>query len=149
MSQCRLCSRLRVHTLINQFVAPPRYQRFAIARYASTSPGRGQQRQYSRKDTAVLPTGHTVAAKRKSERGASGPTYGNDPLKLAEEVRGLLRKDKFDDAEEVVRSASKHADQFTVSWNHLIDWQMSQGKVNGAMKTYQDVCAPILLYTSF
>lgn len=63
-----------------------------------------------------------------------------DPLKLANDVRDTLRKDRFEEAQEVVRTASKDL-QCVVSWNHLIDWQMSQGKVNGAVKTYNEVRA--------
>jgi hypothetical protein len=62
-----------------------------------------------------------------------------DPLKLADTVRVLLRQEHFEKAQDIVRSASVGSVQYIVSWNHLIDWQMSRGKVNGAMKTYQEV----------
>ena len=67
------------------------------------------------------------------------PTYGNDPLKLAEFVRKALRGDDFDTAAAVVRAASKQI-QCTVSWNHLIDWQMTKGRMNAALKIYNEVC---------
>jgi hypothetical protein len=66
-------------------------------------------------------------------------TYLGDPLKLANHVFNLLRQDKFDDAELLVRTASKSY-PCTVSWNHLINWQLSQGKVNVAVKSYNEVC---------
>jgi hypothetical protein len=66
------------------------------------------------------------------------PAYGNDPLKLAEFVRKALRGDDFDTAAAVVRAASKQI-QCTVSWNHLIDWEMTKGKMNAALKIYNEV----------
>jgi pentatricopeptide repeat protein len=38
-----------------------------------------------------------------------------------------------------VRAASKTI-KCTVSWNHLIDWQLSKGKINGAIRIYNEVC---------
>lgn len=69
-------------------------------------------------------------------------TYLGDPLKLASHVLALLRQGKSDEVELLVRTASKSF-PCTVSWNHLIDWQLSQGKVNVAVKTYNEVCDPI------
>jgi hypothetical protein len=66
------------------------------------------------------------------------PAYANDPLKLAEYVRKALKGDDFETAVAVVRAASKTL-SCTVSWNHLMDWQMSKGKMNGAFKTYNEV----------
>jgi hypothetical protein len=61
-----------------------------------------------------------------------------DPLKLANHVLRLLSDDKFEEAENLVRTASK-SNQCTVSWNHLVNWQLSRGKVNAAVKTYNEV----------
>lgn len=69
-----------------------------------------------------------------------------DPLKLAEHIRKTLREDGFEDALAIVRAASKNT-QCVVSWNHLIDWQLSQGKMNGALKTYNEVFRPPYLYS--
>jgi hypothetical protein len=65
--------------------------------------------------------------------------YLRDPLKLANHVLNLLRQDRFDEAELLVQTASKSF-PCTVSWNHLIDWELSKGKVNVAIKTYNEVC---------
>jgi hypothetical protein len=62
----------------------------------------------------------------------------NDPLKLAEHVRKALRDGNFDTTLAIVRAASRDV-QCTVSWNHLIDWQLSQGKMNAALHTYNEV----------
>lgn len=61
-----------------------------------------------------------------------------DPLKLAEHVRATLREDDFENALAIVRAASKDT-QCVVSWNHLIDWQLSKKKMNDAIKTYNEV----------
>ena len=65
-------------------------------------------------------------------------SYLKDPLKLAEFVRKSLRDDDFEGAEAIVRAASKDV-LCTVSWNHLIDWQLSKGRMNAAIKTFNEV----------
>ncbi|KAL3425881.1 pentatricopeptide repeat domain-containing protein [Phlyctema vagabunda] len=64
--------------------------------------------------------------------------YLKDPVKLADDIRRILRDDDFDTAITTVRAASRDV-QCTVSWNHLIDWQMSKGKMNAAIKTYNEM----------
>jgi hypothetical protein len=61
-----------------------------------------------------------------------------DPLLLAGHIRKCLQDDNFDTAQETVRAASKDV-QCTVSWNHLIEWQLSKGKMNAALHTYNEV----------
>lgn len=70
-----------------------------------------------------------------------------DPLKLADYIRTTLRNDDFETAEKVVHYASKTM-LCVVSWNHLVDWQMSKGKMSAAIKTYNDVCILSLAYIS-
>lgn len=65
-------------------------------------------------------------------------SYLNDPLKLADFVRQTLRKDDFDFAQELVRAASKN-NLCVVSWNHLVEWQLSRGKLNAAISTFNEV----------
>ena len=62
-----------------------------------------------------------------------------DPFKLAVHVKSILNKDQFVKAQALVHAASKGSSSYTVSWNHLINFQMRQGKVEAAMKTYNDV----------
>lgn len=64
--------------------------------------------------------------------------YLKDPLKLAEHVRKSLRDDDIDIALAVVQGASKSM-QCTVSWNHLIEWYLSKGKMKYAFRTYNEV----------
>ena len=64
-----------------------------------------------------------------------------DPLKLGANVVALLRQDEFQKALELVRLASKDI-QCTVSWNHLVDYEMSKGRVTNASKIYNEVYTP-------
>ena len=64
--------------------------------------------------------------------------YLQDPVRLANRVRILLRDGNLDQAMELVRAASKTI-PCTVSWNHLINYQMYEGKVKAALKTYNEV----------
>lgn len=64
--------------------------------------------------------------------------YLGDPLKLAENTIGLLRRGDYEKAYEMVQDASKRT-SCTVSWNHLIDYDMSKGRVTHAMDKYNEV----------
>ena len=64
--------------------------------------------------------------------------YLGDPMKLADHTVTLLRKDQFEKVGELVKMASKRM-SCTVSWNHMIDYDMSKGRVTRAMSTYNDV----------
>jgi len=70
--------------------------------------------------------------------------YLKDPVKLADFVRDSLRKDEYETTLEVVRSASKSI-QCTVSWNHLIDYTLTKGRMNAAIKIYNEVSIVHLL----
>ena len=61
-----------------------------------------------------------------------------DPLKLADHIVSLLRQDEFQKALAIVQRASKDM-ECTVSWNHLVDYEMSKGHVTNAVKLYNDV----------
>lgn len=64
--------------------------------------------------------------------------YLQDPMKLSDYIRTTLRNDDYETAEKVVHFASKKM-QCVVSWNHLVDWQLSKGKMNAAIKIYNEV----------
>ncbi|KAI4096707.1 MAG: hypothetical protein LQ344_000847 [Seirophora lacunosa] len=61
-----------------------------------------------------------------------------DPVKLAENTISLLRKDDHERALETVRKASKSV-PCSVSWNHLIDYDMSKGKIQKAIKKFNEM----------
>lgn len=62
----------------------------------------------------------------------------NDPVKLADFVRDTLRDGDFDTALAAVREASKST-PCVVSWNHIVDYQLSQGMMRAAIKTFNEV----------
>lgn len=59
-------------------------------------------------------------------------------MRLADHTVKLLRDDDFSKALEIVRLASKDV-ACTVSWNHLIDYEMSQARVSNAVKLYNEM----------
>ena len=61
-----------------------------------------------------------------------------DPVKLADHTVKLLQDNNFRKALDIVRMASKYV-QCTVSWNHLIDYEMSKARVADALKLYNEV----------
>ena len=63
-----------------------------------------------------------------------------DPVKLADNTVKLLKKDRTEKAGQLVKLASRSM-ACTVSWNHMIDYEMSKGRVSRAMTIYNDVCA--------
>ncbi|KAI4130524.1 MAG: hypothetical protein LQ347_003336 [Umbilicaria vellea] len=62
-----------------------------------------------------------------------------DPLKLADHVLGLLRQGEQRKALETVRLATSKMVPCTVSWNHLVDYEMSKGHAAVALKLYNEV----------
>ncbi|CZR59215.1 uncharacterized protein PAC_09107 [Phialocephala subalpina] len=64
--------------------------------------------------------------------------YLRDPIKLAEFVRRSLRQNNFDLAQKIVKAASPTV-ACIVSWNHLIEWQLSKGRMNAAFKVYNEM----------
>lgn len=62
-----------------------------------------------------------------------------DMLKLSDHTLDLLEKDDFSKAHELLKLASKEHD-CTISWNHLINYQMGKGKVAHAINLFNDVC---------
>lgn len=68
-----------------------------------------------------------------------------DPLKLGDCIVRLLKQDGFQKALALVRLASKNI-ECTVSWNYLIDFYMSKGRVSDAVKLYNEVGPDSLLH---
>ncbi|KAK4939824.1 hypothetical protein LTR10_019997 [Elasticomyces elasticus] len=66
-----------------------------------------------------------------------------DPLKLAQSVADKLRASQFDAAYNLVLTSEKGINgariDNTVSWNHLIDWLMSQGFPTRAWKIFNEM----------
>lgn len=66
-----------------------------------------------------------------------------DPVKLADHTVKLLREDQFEKALDIVRLASRDVVS-TVSWNHLIDYEMSKARVPNAVKLYNEVSSSLV-----
>ncbi|MCJ1254506.1 hypothetical protein MMC24_002321 [Lignoscripta atroalba] len=64
--------------------------------------------------------------------------YLRDPLKLAENTVSLLRQHEHQKALEILRVASRDT-ACTVSWNHVIDYNMASGRVTAAIKAYNEM----------
>ena len=76
----------------------------------------------------------TAKSKERADREASlHLKFLKDPIKLAHFVRETLRDNNYDLAQAVVNEASARM-PCVVSWNHIIEWQLSKGKMNGALK---------------
>lgn len=65
--------------------------------------------------------------------------YLQDPLELAVFVRQQLKKGKIVEMKQLVVMASQSMDCI-VSWNHIVDYLLANGKINEALKVYNDVC---------
>ncbi|KAI0540786.1 hypothetical protein GGR58DRAFT_458940 [Xylaria digitata] len=64
--------------------------------------------------------------------------YLRDPLHIANRVRQALSKDNFELASLITRQASKD-NNLTVSWNHLIDYQLQNGRIHAALKLFNEM----------
>ena len=64
--------------------------------------------------------------------------YLPDPLKLADHVRGVLKKGDVEKALGLTRIASKDM-ECVVSWNHIIGHLLADKQVNAALKIYNEV----------
>lgn len=85
------------------------------------------------------PNDHTGKTPEKTARELQTELrYLGDPVKLADHALTLLRADKASKVLELLRQAGPHHGT-TVSWNHLIDYHLSQGKVAPALKCYNEV----------
>ncbi|KAI5200736.1 hypothetical protein E4T39_05627 [Aureobasidium subglaciale] len=64
--------------------------------------------------------------------------YLPDPLKLADHVRGVLKKGDVEKALGLTRIASKDM-ECVVSWNHIIGHLLSEKQVSAALKIYNEM----------
>jgi hypothetical protein len=163
MFACQACMKRCLHTLVGD-AAVLSSSRLLQPPAATFHSSRRYQQDYSalaeRKSDAPTGTPSTSSKRRQqwldsrgvrpAHKPAKQPLYEDfvvrkhlqylkDPLKLAEHVRKCLRENEIDASLAIVRAASKTI-KCTVSWNHLIDWQLSNGKINGAIRIYNEVC---------
>lgn len=66
--------------------------------------------------------------------------YLRDPFRLADHVQKLLQHGEVQRAYDLVLVSANEGSRNIVSWNHLMDYHMSKGKVSDALKYYNQVC---------
>ncbi|KAI1116968.1 hypothetical protein F5Y14DRAFT_448351 [Nemania sp. NC0429] len=64
--------------------------------------------------------------------------YLSDPFHIAARVKAALGQDNYELAAQITRESSKDRN-VTVSWNHLIDYQLQRGSIQGALKLYNEM----------
>ncbi|KAI1823079.1 hypothetical protein F4861DRAFT_512293 [Xylaria intraflava] len=64
--------------------------------------------------------------------------YLKDPFHIANRVSNALKQDNLELAAQITRKASRDTN-VTVSWNHLIDYHMQKGRLNTALKFYNEM----------
>ncbi|KAH7313307.1 pentatricopeptide repeat protein [Stachybotrys elegans] len=65
-------------------------------------------------------------------------TYLTDPWTLGKRVEDTLRRDQWDEALLLTQRATKSMDTI-VAWNHLISYQMDQGRLKRAIQCYNEL----------
>ena len=170
MLDCQTCMHTCLRAIYAHALGPaPLRPAFAFQRTAKTSGALAAT--WSRKNSTALAKqrkwdgGKEVPASNLTNRGVSAsksaqegvvrrsdtePTqhaleqelrFLRDPLKLADNTVKLLKNGQHEKAGQLVRMASKSM-ACTVSWNHMMDYEMSKGRVSRAMTIYNDVHAP-------
>lgn len=93
-------------------------------------------------DGDSVDTADATAEKRLARKGEKALRtelqYLSDPLKLAEHVHYTLRCRKPEKALNLCRLASKER-QVIVSWNHCVDWYMTNNQPDEAIKIYNEM----------
>lgn len=64
--------------------------------------------------------------------------YLDDPLDIARHVEQQLAKDRFEEAVNLVREASRRY-KVAVSWNHLIEYQLHHHRLRAALKLFNEM----------
>lgn len=78
-------------------------------------------------------------AREKLERAAKkNLQYLDDPWKLGQYVSDALAKGRFDEALLLTQKSSSRG-QMSVSWNHLINYQLEQQQLRKAIQLYNEV----------
>lgn len=62
----------------------------------------------------------------------------DDPFHIAQYVNNILQKDRFEEAAEITRKASKDK-SVTVSWNALIDYKLRQGGLRPGIQIFNEM----------
>ena len=155
MLACHAPTRISIRTLLTNVFdlpsttglvgrLPSRQKNSCLRQYHATVPLardelalQGQQvypdKRITRRSVTVGKSGQFLRADLEQEA-----RYLRDPVKLAGSTLGLLRRDEHDKALEIVRIASRTT-ACVVSWNHLIDYHVTKGRVAESLKIYNEV----------
>ena len=150
MLTCSNCIRTCLRAVLSDALSPASLRvtsNFATRRHQSTAAGENVSPSVRRLKLSKVPEKKRsllIAKKReikdyKKVDLQKEVQYLSDPLKLADNTVRLLKEDNYDKALLLVQLAGNNLN-VTVSWNHLIDYLMSKGKITQATKAYQEVC---------
>ena len=103
--------------------------------YTSAAVGAKAREDYTQSSDQYLRSGNRTSIKPSLRKELF---YLDDPLQLANHTRNLLQKNEREKALDLVRLAGK-TKLCTVSWNHVIDHDISQGRIALAIKDYNEV----------
>ncbi|KAF2398489.1 hypothetical protein EJ06DRAFT_497206 [Trichodelitschia bisporula] len=116
---------------------------------AAQQPRQPNTNQYNERDTRLRDPPQGNAGSMHPDRRFSGGHLSSgsihrelewlpDPMKLAARTLALLGENRDVDATELVRAASKNM-SCVVAWNHLINHLLKNGRVNAALKIYNEM----------
>ncbi|KAI9786193.1 MAG: hypothetical protein M1839_007603 [Geoglossum umbratile] len=88
-----------------------------------------------------IPSNEVTASRRGNFVLRAELKHLSDPLALADRIRVLLSADDYAKAVSLLRMASKDM-QCTVGWNYVLDALLREGRINSALKLYNEVTSP-------
>lgn len=156
MYTCRACLKRASHAQSGQvLLRNPNVNRYKLLLFRTTTRVSRPNRQYATVATHRSPAGATSpieerysaeshrrrvpVASRSTEWAARKElSYMNDPFHIARRVKSALLEDNWDLAQNITNKASK-GKNVTVSWNHLIEYQLQHGRLHGALKLYNEM----------
>ena len=151
---CRSCARNLVKALINHNPAPlyPITTRPISSTLPTTSPFQRRkvattattQKSSSSVSTDVGDNKIALETRAKKSQLSRELQYLTDNVKLAKHVVKLLKQNEAEKALSLVQLAVRDR-ECTVSWNHLIDHEMSKGRPSSALKIFNDVRSSVAL----
>ncbi|KAK4173997.1 hypothetical protein QBC36DRAFT_334656 [Triangularia setosa] len=92
-------------------------------------------KEFANSGTEELPSHQLLKVKKVVKKHLQ---YLKDPLHIANHVRKALTADNWDEALMMARMASVDT-KVEVSWNHLIDYQLDKGRLQAAIKTFNEM----------
>ncbi|KAH9884540.1 hypothetical protein F4778DRAFT_787649 [Xylariomycetidae sp. FL2044] len=141
MLQCRACFRRAIQSLgSSSSTLPATHLHRAFTTQTSRPP----------KPTSLEPADaessqHASSRRRRAPRSTEWAVdkelqyLNDDPYNIAQKVRSKLEKDSLEEALLLTRRASSRSAKVTVSWNHLIEYQLRHQRLHAALKLYNEM----------